>query len=653
MPQASLGRKQIPRRPSSSIVREIEELDFSKGIDTYTANDAMLPGFWRLAQDARIGALGEYETRKAADFHSDAAGEAINTSQTSTTGAADRSFNETASLAQKFTTASAGRCSKLDIRLKNDASAAGEIKIELYTDNAGTPGALIATSSPKTSDLTSGYGYVSARFISAPMLANATAYWIVASIQAIANGNSYKWSSTTAASTAATSADSGGTWTTQSYALNFRAYLATDSPSKGVFRGYKSDGTKVTLLAHGTTLYSVNDATGALTAIKTGLSASATRYRFAIANDEVYYVNSYDGYRKWNFAVESQVTATNYSDLVLHKGLMFLVRADDPNRVDFSNFGDYGNFTSTDFLYVPSPKTGDPVTATVSLNGSLTFWTRFRKYVLYGDDNASFILQTAAGQKGSFTPDTVVVDKNYAYFLSDDGVYRFDGTSDTLMTKNIYEDVVAIESKDEACLAVNRGRLYMFYQSPGANANDQGIVFSLNFGSVESFDTGTYFTKAITAFNDDDALMVASSTIGQVYWLELPSNDYSNLGGPIQWELRNNYNPYGRPSQPKQIRFWKTRLGAQNGNYALTIQAAYDLRDSPDARSFLNVQGSGPVWGSFIWGEEIWGVEAEVEGDQYVPGEYRRIQLRYKHHAIRQPQRFLGHFLAVSIRRYR
>lgn len=638
--------------PPATRVRTIDVDSWVEGIDTYTPNNEMTDKRLRLAQDARMVELGIYETRKGTDFHSDAAGEADHTSVTSTTGAADQSFNGLNRLAQRFTTSGTGRCTKVTVRLKNDATATGTVMVELWTDSTG-PAVMLARSSIAGQDITSGYTYLTARFINAPALANATNYWIVCYVQSTGT-NSYKWSSTTSATTARTSANSGTTWAAASFALNFHAYLATDSAPKGFCRAYKSDGTQVTLIAHGTSLYTVNEVTGAQTAIKTGLNSGATCYRFAVVNDTVYYCNELDGLRKWDFTTESQVNSTNYSNLVVHKGMLFANRTSDPNRWDFSNFALYEVFTSTDFIYVPAPKTGDPSTAAMSQNGTLVFQTRFRKYNLYGSDRDTFQLEEASGKKGTYSQESVVADTNFIYFISDDGVYRFNGTTDELLSAKIFETVRTISNKSTCALGLDRGRLYVYYPSPGSAVNDSCIVFNLNFDCVESFDTDTYVAFTAKAFNDDEYL-VASSIVGQAFYQDRDSNDYTNLGGDMHFELRTHHQIFGSASVPKQIRKWRPRFTAQSGDYTITCQFATDLRDSATDALTVQTQGSGPRYGT---GETygsgvVRGTSAELQSMTYPPGGFRHLQLRYKHHATRQPQKPLGHTLTVHTRRLR
>lgn len=661
-PWAARASRPIPAIGSRQATIEVN--DYSLGMNSFLSNDKFplkngASNMWRLAQDARIRTLGEYETRKGFDFHSDAAGETKDDNQESTTGAADRTFNTVNRLAQKFTTTSAGKLTKVDIRLKNTASGTGTILVELWTNVSGAPGAFVARSSIASSTVTSSYAYLTARFPDAPTLVTTTDYWLVVYVQATGL-NTYSWSSTSSGTDALTSSDSGSTWSSTSYALNFKQYYATTGGPKGLFRAYKSDGTKVTLFVHGTVLYSVDNVTGALTTVKSGLSASATHYRFILVNDIVRYVNGFDGYRKWDFTTESQVNSTNYTHIELHKGIVWLQRKDDPNRIDYSNFGDYETFTSTDFITVPAPKTGDPTTALKSLNGYLIVATLNNKYIISGDDNATFQLDEAPDQKGTYTQETLTADKNFIYYLSDDGVYRSNGSEAQLLSDNNYQDILTLANKESACLCVNKGRLYLWYRSAGSSFNDSCYVWNLNYSTgntecIESKDTNAYVSFAFSAYDDDDDLLVASSLIGQVYWQEKASNDYTNLGGDINFLLQTHYMTFESPASLKEIRYWEPRFRAQSGNYDIQVQYASDLRDNWQTQMSQNVQGSGYLWGASttIWGAFTWGTTAELQSYLYVPGEYRRIALRYKHYATRQPQAFFGHSIVVQARRMR
>lgn len=661
MPWAKRAVRTVPAPSSASQTFEIN--DYSLGYNSFLSNDKFpfkngATNMWRLAQDARIITLGDYETRKGIDFHASAAGSTQDDTITSTTGAADKNFSETIRFAQVFTSSVTKRLNKVELNLKNVNAATGTVMVEIWSNISSAPGVLLASSSIAASSITGTYQYLTARFVEAPSLSSATDYWIVVYVQATGT-NTYSWSSTTAETTALTSTDSGTTWATTTYAMNFKQHYATDGQVIGLHRAYKSDGTKKTLFVQGTVLYSVDDVTGALTTVKSGLNASATKYRFVTVNDIVYYVNGYDGLRKWDFTTESQVSASNYTHIAVHKGLLFLVDATDPNKIVFSNFADYETFTSTDFIYAPSPKTGDPVTALTSLSGYLIISTLDNKYILSGSDNATFSLDEAPDRKGTYSQETVTSDKNWIYYLANDGVYRSNGTEAQILSSDIYQDVADMPNKDDACVVVSKGRLYVWFTPSGTVGNSKAYVFSLNYGdgggTTESLDTDTFVSRAFNCYRDDDSLIVGSSKIGQVYWQELESNDYTNLGGLINFELRTHYIVGSSPAVLKEVRDWQPRFGAQSSDYTITVEYATDLRDNWTTYSSPQVQGAGITYGSgATYGSgETYGTTSEVQSYLYIPGEYRRIALRYKHYATRQPQSFLGHTMVMQTRRLR
>lgn len=651
--------------PSSGSVKGSYELnDYSLGMDNFTSNDKMPvknggSNFWRLAQDARIDTLGEYSKRQGFDYHSEAVGTTEDQSQTDTTGADTQSFSVVDWVAQPFTTVSAGALTRLDISLENPNGGVGTVAVEVWTDDGGEPGEKLAKSSLASSELPLTSDYRTVHFARAPSLGASTTYWIVVYIQP-SSSSSYEITTTTDGSDALVSSNSGLSWTPTSFDINFRQYYASVEGVKGLLRAYKSDGTRITIFAHDTSLYTVDEVTGALTAIKTGLSASATHYRFTIVNDLLYYVNGFDGYRKWDFTTESQVNATNYTDIEEHKGIIFLTRADDPNRIDYSNFAEYETFTSTDFIYVPSPKTGDPTTAIISINGYLCIFTLNRKYILSGDDNATFNLDEAPDLKGTYTKETVTKDKNFMYYLSDDGVYRSNGSEAQLMSESIYGSILSLQNKDRACICISGGQVYLWHSLPGSSFNNRCWVFNINYGGsggkdcVESYDTDAFVARAVNAFQEE-RLLVGSSVLGQVYWQELDSNDYCNLGGDINYMLASHYITFSAPAVLKEVRYLQSRFEASSDVYNVDIEYAYDLRDNWSILALQPLQGEGYIWGDpdTIWGQFIWGTTSEHQSRLYIPGEYRRIAIRYKNFMARQPVTFLGQSIVYQTRRMR
>jgi hypothetical protein len=245
----------------------LQLLDYSKGINSYVANDVVPQNNLVYATDARISTLGRYITRQGADHYSVALGETVANQQTAITGAADQVLSPSRWIATKFVASATGRMSLATLNLKNISSGTGEVIITLYSDNSGAPGMQLAQTSVPASNLTSSYIFWGGYFIEAPQVTSGTTYWIGANVQD--NGsNNYSWSSTTTTSKASVSTDSGVTWTTQNFDMNYKTFISTNSPTLGLYRAINTGGTHTTLLAHGTNLYTVSDVDGTTTSIK-------------------------------------------------------------------------------------------------------------------------------------------------------------------------------------------------------------------------------------------------------------------------------------------------------------------------------------------------------------------------------------------------
>lgn len=649
-----LTKNRIIPHVNKEPLQEQQFLDYSKGLNTYYANDVLEDNELLVSNNSRFSTYGRMITKRGLDFYSVPAGETIDTVQTTVTGAADQSIGLTAWKAAKLVSGTTGRLTKLDLNFKNALSATGPIIVELWSNVSGAPGVMLGQSSIYSSILTSSYAYVSARFIDAPQVVNGTTYWIVTYIQDDGTG-SYNWSSTTAASTSLTSSTSGVSWVATSYALNFKSYISTDGNTKGLYRAYKSDGTKKSLIAYGTTLSSINDNTGALTTLNTGLASTATDYYFETVNDIVYYVDGVDAPRKWNFTTEAAVGGSPAvsRNIINYKNQMFYVDATDPAKLYWSDIGAFETFTSTNFLYVPSPLSADPITGLVIFNDNLYIFTKKTKWQLQGADGTSFVLRKATGLKGAPNQDCIKATRSAVYFLSDDGIYRFNGGVDTLISDKITNDVKAIADFTKACGAIANNRYYLFYTPSGAAKNTQCFVHNINFDSWESFDTSMYIGKASvwSGSADSGQLLLGSNLVGAANYAEQSTNQYDLMGKKIDWAARTKYHHFKHPETKKRIKRWYPRFATSSGPYSVTCAYDKDFANSPSS-SLVSLQGLGTVWnGGALWNAFTWGTNALVTPRISVPGTQRYTQFRFSRSGVNNPVEFEGQSVLFETRR--
>lgn len=643
--------RRIASPPTARRVKEITVQTFA-GLNTtypYTQlKDAESPNLYnvrlyaRNASDRRV-AVG---TRKGPGFYSVPLGESVDQQQTSTTGAADQSITTTGWLGKKFTAGANGRLTKVELNLKTGTAPTQHLIVAIYSDSSGSPGTLLATSSILSSSITSSYDYRVARFIEAPTMVSGTAYWVVAYMQMGGSGD-YKWSSTTNASTAKTSANSGGTWSASAFDLNAKTYVSTNSPALGGIRYTPSNATAKTVIAHGTAIYSVSEVDGTTTAIKTGLSASATEYNFAQSNDVLYYCNGQDAPRQWDGTTDSAVTNAPATSqfITFHKNRMWIVDTSNPTKIFFSDLGDYTAWTSTNFIFAPAPKSGDPITGITVFQDNLVVFTRKTKYVLFGDDPGNFVLRQSSGKKGAVNQAVIASDPNFIYFLADDGVYRYNGSSDELMSDPVQTEVDNMADKTGAAGVIHNNYYRLYYAVTGSITNDSSIIWD----TLNKFwlrDSNTFIDKPFVG--EDNILYECASRFGAAMKAE---QAYSDMGKPLVFQYWTKY--FGDGLHKIFLRRLIPSIRLQTQPYSLNVYVDIDQRDTASIQNTISAQASGEAWGNGVtWGGgTTWGSSTVSTPKIFQGTEAYWHQIRFEQTGVDTPVEILSYILQIRSRR--
>jgi hypothetical protein len=662
--QRSHKRRRVVIPTVSAAKSPAKDFTYTLGFNTNQANDEVAENQWRYITDARMLQVGRWSTRLGSDFFSVPIGETTNTGQTSITGAGVFSFNSTTWFAKKLTATATGRLTSIEANLKNPGTATGTIVLVLYSDNSGTPGTELFRTTIANSAVTGTAGYVKGRSITCPDITSGTSYWAVGFVQA-GGSNSYQITTTTTATTGQTSTNSGQTWTVANLDFNIKLNTAPATPVKGHIRIKRPSGASYTFMAVDTNLYSINEATGVTTSIDTGIGVTSTYVRFAFVNDTLYYVDGTQKPRKYDFTTSSSVTAApeSASNLIVHKGLIFYMSADDPNKTFYTNFGQYDLFTSTDFFYVDSPKTADAEKAYSRLNGNLYITTRNSKFILYGAENATFRLDNAIGQKGTYTQESVAYNEDRIYLASDDGIYEFNGAEEKNITADVLDWWITLTNKNKVVLELYNNRLYVYYTPIGQAQNSACRIYNLLYGVWESEDTKTYVATTSARYDNDNYLLTGSNRVGMLMLAEQSTNDYNNMGEPLNYELRTHYSPtigsfYHHPvngSQLKRVSLYRPHFDTITGNYTIQMGYAFDYSEQPKYFD-ISLSGAGVRFNTGVtWNSgAVFGGANQVNPLDTAPvisGEFRRLQLRYKHYAAREPVAFDGHVISVESQR--
>lgn len=633
-------------------------VDTFLGLDTTTPYTSLKDGQSPYFQNCRLYARNSTDrrvavgTRKGPGFYSVPAGETADVTQTSVTGASDQAPTTTTWLGQIFTPTISGRLSKVDINIKTGTTPTQHLIVAIYSSSGGSPGTLLATSSILSSTILSTYSYLSARFVEAPSVTALTSYWIVVYMQAGGTG-SYNWSSTTNAATSKISNSSGGTWSATAYDLNYKTYISTSTKQLGSGRYNPIAGSAKTLMAHGTVMYTVNDVTGALTSIATGLSGSATNYYFASSDDKIFWSNGSDLPKYWDGTTVGTVTAASVNSkfVIFHKNRAWFVDPANPTKVIFSDLGDYTAYTSTNFLYVPAPKSGDPITGWIVFQDNLTIFTRRTKYVLYGDDPGNFVLRQSSGKKGAVNQNVIKADANYVYFLADDGVYRYNGSQDQLISDKCQTLVDRMSDKTLASAVIHNNYYRLYYPDFGSTTVNSTLLWD-TINNFFLYDTETYIDSPIVL--ETNVLIEGSSLAGVLYYAE---SAFSDLGKPLNFKYWTKY--FGDGLRKIFLRRVLPSIRLQTQPYNLNVYIDIDQRNTASIAYMVAAQASGNLWGggsSVTWGggsSIVWG-SSTVSTPKTLRGtEAYWHQIRFEQAGVDTPVELLSYALEERVRRTR
>ena len=285
-----------------------------RGLDLVTPVDLLSDGrtpdsknfrlYAQQADDRRVAV----SSRKGPGYYIADLAQTLTESNTSTAGASTAEVGVIKGVhAFRFTASNNGRLSRVDINLKDSNQASGPLMVEIYTDVADKPAVLLTQSSILGGDIGSVSSWSIARFVSAPQLVQNDKYWVVLRMQDDGK-NTYSLSTTTTGTPAYTTDSSLSQLQPQSYSLNYKLYTSTNQTDKGSYRFARDNGDNITLVTYGNTMYQIDETSGTLIPVLSGLSSVATDYKFANGDNRVFWVNGYDRLTSWDGTIEESAS---------------------------------------------------------------------------------------------------------------------------------------------------------------------------------------------------------------------------------------------------------------------------------------------------------------------------------------------------------
>ena len=310
------------------------------------------------------------------------------------------------------------------------------------------------------------------------------------------------------------------------------------------------------------------------------------------------------------------------SDIIYNKDRLWVKTAADPNRMQWceapgnptaktnpvdgtqipttSSDQWYNSWRSVDYRYVPRPHNGSPVVAFIGFQNAITVFTQDKKYIIDGYDTGSYTMRESTGSKGAVGIRSVAVDENLVWFVSGDGFYKYNGSSDEKISAPIAPLFDACPRKADIRPVVWKNQVRFYMASSGSAYNDMCLIYDKDLGEW-MMDTEVYVKNAIWLHDQDDSqdLLEVSSIVPTIYTAEA---DYNNLGAPIDFEYRFTYDSMKSPGQKKRIKRFVPILQGVDTSFPITLAMDKDFEDSPKMKT-LQLTVNGSVLDGFTLGD--------------------------------------------------
>ena len=284
---------------------------------------------------------------------------------------------------------------------------------------------------------------------------------------------------------------------------------------------------------------------------------------------------------------------------------------------------------------------GSPVKRIISFQDALTIMTQDAKYILSGSDRGNYYMRASTGFKGALSRRGVVNDPNYIYFVSDDGIYRFNGSKDEKISRNIQPLFDKCPRKEDITLVLWQNKLRVYMASEFSTVNDMCAILDLDFDEW-MLDTKTYINRALYYSDADDnmELIEFNSLSGAAYYAE---QDFNGVGAPIDFDYRLKYNSFGTPAQRKKIKKFFPLVQAVGNTFKVKHGIDKDISDSPRTKEQELIAG-GNTLGTFKLDGSVTlsGKVAFRPKKISVSGNARTFQYRISRNAVNNQVAFMG-----------
>lgn len=273
------------------------------------------------------------------------------------------------------------------------------------------------------------------------------------------------------------------------------------------------------------------------------------------------------------------------------------------------HFNDWDTSNNAGEIIIPSGK-GDSGTGLYSLGSYLYVFQRNAIWEIFGSSPTNFELRNISNEIGMIDKRTLVEYNGSLYFLSDKGVYRFDGTNLENLTEGVINTAIQDWANVTSPAAVLWKNKYIIAYTPnGSSYNSEALFYDIVleiWGKIE----GTFANCWVNwnGGNDTGQIYYGSSNQGTIYLWDTGGHDD---GYEIDSRYQTPSISFGARVDDKAIKkVYLQQLAL--GHWTMTATMTQDVDGTSQTETVDLDTGENSLWDVSIWDVDSWSPEGSL-----------------------------------------
>ncbi len=306
-----------------------------------------------------------------------------------------------------------------------------------------------------------------------------------------------------------------------------------------------------------------------------------------------------------------------------------------PTRIYWSNIGEIETWTSTDFNHV-SRDDGQAITGLKTLGEQLVIFKErsIHKAIFTGDADIPFVFAKTNSNVGCAGGHTVVEVENGLVFLSQDGLYFFDGNNSTKISDRINDTINGYNTNrfaySQAIYQKTKGKYWITFTKSGDSKQSRVITWDTINNAFSEYDEMNINALAVAYQSGGQEQVVFGDYYGYAYEADISgvfNDDEFNVERPINGYYYTKWLDFDDLVNQKGVPHVYVYYTISVSD--LTFSYSYNFESGDTYSNTLDLSGGGGVYGTGVYGTAVYGASGGSVQRQDLTGRGRVIRIKF------------------------